>query len=169
MSVLNFDPNRPPSRWEGWSANVRIRTIIIVAVAALLLARLLTMGAAVDQYWRGVARWFGMDVAPRTDLALANARLKPDDIQRAFGNPAHYPDDARDRGDQGTVSVVLSITTAGRVSACRLDSSSGSASLDEATCRVARRVLRFEPARNSSGEPISSSFNLRVRWQLPDS
>lgn len=169
MSVLNFDPNRPPNRWEGWSANARIRTIVIVAVAILLIARFLTMGMAIDHYWREVARWAGFDVAPRPDLALANARLKPGDIQRAFGDPNHYPDDARDRGDQGTSAVSLSITPTGRVAGCRLQVSSGSASLDNATCKIARRVLRFDPARNSSGKPIASNFTLRVRWQLPDS
>lgn len=168
MAVLNFDPNRPPSRWAGWSANTKVRTIIILAVVALVLARVLTMGVAVEHYWRSAARWLGFDVVPRVDPSAANAKLKPGDIQRAFGDPENYPDDARDGGEQGKTAVTLAITASGRISDCKVQASSGSASLDAATCRVARRVIRFEPARNSSGEAIPSTFTLRVLWQLPD-
>ncbi|MDE0879138.1 MAG: energy transducer TonB [Sphingomonas bacterium] len=89
------------------------------------------------------------------------------------GNPGSwfatddYPTAARRREEQGPVSVRLAIDARGRVADCVVLQSSGSPSLDAATCLIATRRARFYPATNGDGQPIASTYALPgVRWQL---
>ena len=91
------------------------------------------------------------------------------------GNPAgwfsndDYPAAARRANAAGRVSVVLSIDAAGKVSGCRVTSSSGNSDLDDTTCRLATRRGRFSPAKDVNGVAQPSSFTIPgVRWQLTD-
>jgi len=77
-----------------------------------------------------------------------------------------YPGDAANREEQGTVSVRLSIGADGRVAGCDVVSSSGSRSLDSATCRIIRQRARFTPARLSNGQPTTDTFSQRITWRL---
>jgi len=79
-----------------------------------------------------------------------------------------YPAAAMRNEEQGTVAVWLDIGTDGRVTGCTVSSSSGSASLDTATCRIFRARGRFRPARNPAGEPVPGAVRERIRWVLPD-
>ena len=78
-----------------------------------------------------------------------------------------YPQAAIRSEEQGTTAVGLTIGTDGRVSGCSVSSSSGSSSLDRATCDIIRKRARFTPAKDQNGAPISGSFSQRIRWQLP--
>jgi len=78
-----------------------------------------------------------------------------------------YPQAAIRNEEQGTTAVRLAIGTDGRVSDCSITQSSGSASLDNATCSVFRRRARFTPARDQAGNPIGDSYSQRVKWVLP--
>lgn len=80
---------------------------------------------------------------------------------------ADYPPSARRAGEEGTVGFALDITADGRVSACTIEASSGSAALDAATCRIMRSRARFEPARDSGGQPIPDHLQSHIRWILP--
>jgi TonB family protein len=114
-------------------------------------------------------------------LALAAAGLLPDGKTARFHHPAHrarsnlaiffgdgdYPADARHRGEQGLVGFSVDIDVAGRVSACRITRSSGSAALDDATCRIARERIQFTPATDRQGRPVADQASSRVRWVLP--
>lgn len=102
--------------------------------------------------------------APRVSQA---ANLKIGDIQRLFGDPSNYPDDARDAGAQGTVRASLAIDATGKVTSCTVAASSGNASLDRQTCRLFQR-LKASPAKDDAGRPIASTTTLRFTWQLPD-
>jgi len=116
-------------------------------------------------------------------LALAASFLVPNgDVppapppaHRAKGNLASYildsdyPRDAAQRGEQGVTGFSLDVDTAGRVSDCRVTASSGSASLDEATCRIFRERAQFEPARDEQGRPVPDHIASRMRWVLPAS
>ena len=89
------------------------------------------------------------------------------------GNPGSwfsnddYPPAARRAEAQGRVSVALNIGADGRVTGCRVTSSSGNQDLDDATCRLAQRRGRFNPAKDPSGASIESTYVLPgVRWQL---
>ncbi|MBX7456687.1 TonB family protein [Qipengyuania sp. 1NDH17] len=69
---------------------------------------------------------------------------------------------------QGVAGFKLDIAASGKVTGCRVTSSTGHAELDEATCKLIQSRARFEPARGSNGEPVAGSFSSSVRWQLPE-
>lgn len=81
-------------------------------------------------------------------LAIAAEPLPPRQLNDHMWTPDDYPRDALQKGESGRVSFVLDVNSEGRVTACTITASSGSSSLDEATCRLARRRARFEPARD---------------------
>jgi protein TonB len=54
----------------------------------------------------------------------------------------------------------------GRVSACDITSSSGSRTLDNASCQILRSRALFTPARDSSGNPITDTIRQEIRWVL---
>jgi protein TonB len=78
-----------------------------------------------------------------------------------------YPQDAIRNEQQGTTAVALTIGTDGRVSGCSVTSSSGSPSLDNATCRIIRARARYTPAKDQNGQPITDRDSARIRWVLP--
>ncbi|MBW6524930.1 TonB family protein [Sphingomonas sp. RHCKR47] len=92
---------------------------------------------------------------------------------RALGNRSSwittedYPAAALRAEDEGVVSLTVQVGSDGRVTGCSVTASSGSATLDNATCRLYQRRARFEPARNDAGNAIATSYDDRVRWQLP--
>lgn len=80
-----------------------------------------------------------------------------------------YPAEARRAGAQGRVSVTVGVGADGRVTDCQVALSSGDESLDRATCRLAARNGRFQPALDEAGRPVASRFTVRgVRWELRD-
>jgi len=79
-----------------------------------------------------------------------------------------YPMDAIRNEEQGTSAFKLTIDRQGRVADCAITSSSGSKSLDAATCNVIQTRARFVPARDSSGNAVTDEFRGRIRWELPD-
>lgn len=65
----------------------------------------------------------------------------------------------------GTATILaFTISPEGRVSACRVYKSSGFPETDQAVCRLAQKNLRFKPATNSAGEPISSTFYWQQKY-----
>lgn len=93
---------------------------------------------------------------------------------RAKGNRANwitsddYPSSALRAGEAGNVGIQVAVDVDGRVFACTVTASSGSAALDAATCRLYQKRARFTPARDDQGRAIVSTQNDRIRWQLPD-
>jgi TonB family protein len=79
-----------------------------------------------------------------------------------------YPPGALRRGDQGAVSVEFTAAANGRVEDVKVVRSSGSADLDEATCRIIERRFRYAPARDARGEPVPQKVAQTVRWQLDE-
>mgnify|MGYP001035929786 CR=1 FL=1 len=92
----------------------------------------------------------------------------------AKGNPGqyfnsdNYPPSALRAGEQGRVVASLTIGTDGRVADCEVTSSSGSAALDQATCRIAKSRVRYTPAKDENGQPIASRATLPVKWVIPE-
>lgn len=64
-----------------------------------------------------------------------------------------YPRAARRAGIGGRVVVRIDVGTNGRVANCSIVQSSGSADLDETSCRLIQRRYRYEPARDAAGRP----------------
>ena len=77
-----------------------------------------------------------------------------------------YPADAQRNDEQGSVRVTLAIGTDGRVTGCSVVGSSGSRSLDNATCRILRSRARFTPAKLSNGQPTTDSYSQTITWRL---
>src|SRR4051794_25130234 len=78
-----------------------------------------------------------------------------------------YPREALGRREQGVVGYRLVVRADGRVGRCDVIASSGSRSLDAATCRIMRRRAIFTPARDAAGRPVADVVVSRVRWSLP--
>jgi protein TonB len=93
---------------------------------------------------------------------------------RAKGNPGqyfgrdNYPPAARRAGEEGPVSVRLTIGTDGRVSDCVVTGSSGSSDLDNTTCSFFKRRVRYSPAKDSEGNPAVDHVNQSVTWRIED-
>lgn len=78
-----------------------------------------------------------------------------------------YPSAALTAGAQGTTTVRLTVSEAGRVTFCSVAASSGNSALDSTTCRLAMSRFRFAPAVDANGAPIESTVTRTFRWQPP--
>jgi TonB family protein len=78
-----------------------------------------------------------------------------------------YPAEALRKDEQGTVAVNVVLRDDGRVKRCDVTTSSGSASLDEATCSIIKERGNFPPIRDRSGV-VKNDYTARIRWMLPD-
>jgi len=77
-----------------------------------------------------------------------------------------YPAEALWNDEEGTTGFRLTVGTNGRVTNCEVFEPSGSASLDETTCRIMRERTRFSPARGSDGNPMEDSLDAWIHWRL---
>lgn len=105
------------------------------------------------------------DVQNRTDESIA---VTPAMLRGGSISDDDYPADAKRRGEQGAVTVQLSIDETGRVTSCSVSASSGSQSLDETSCRLMQRRFRFSPARNAVGTGMPSQLTKTLRWRLSE-
>jgi TonB family protein len=78
-----------------------------------------------------------------------------------------YPGAALRGNQQGDVTVRLTVSAKGRVSDCHIVRSSGAALLDQNTCWVLARRMRFVPARDAQGEATESAYDQAVSWRIP--
>ena len=100
---------------------------------------------------------------PRTvEPARARANLA------SYVSNDDYPPAALRAGDEGTTAFRLTVGADGRVTNCSVTSSSGSSSLDSATCRIMRSRARFTPARDSNGNPTTDTHSARITWRIQD-
>ena len=78
-----------------------------------------------------------------------------------------YPPSALDNNEQGSVQVTLTVGPTGRVSGC---SATGSASstLKNATCRLLSARAKFSPAKDGSGNGVTSTYSRTIRWQITE-
>jgi protein TonB len=101
---------------------------------------------------------------PPTQPPLPNQPPRPA-YGLAIGN-ADYPAAALRAGEQGVVEFSLDISAAGRVTACTVTRSSGSATLDATTCRLLTMRARFRPATDGKAEAVPGTFASRVAWRI---
>lgn len=85
---------------------------------------------------------------------------KPVHISGRIDKAADFPIPAGGREARIGKAVILALTISpeGRASACRIYKSSGLPDTDEVTCRLAKERLRFKPALNAAGEPVTGTF-----------
>ena len=79
-----------------------------------------------------------------------------------------YPAAALRAEEEGSVDFRLAVGKDGRVSACTVTGTSGSASLDSATCRLMKARSTFDPARDRRGRPVAGSFDGRITWRIDE-
>ena len=84
-----------------------------------------------------------------------------------WGNSSNYPIEALKKLEQGTVEFRIEVDANGRPKNCSVMKSSGSPSLDAATCKVAMSIVRPKVVRNEAGEPIAWADDGKVTWVLP--
>jgi len=77
-----------------------------------------------------------------------------------------YPASALRAEEQGTVFFTLEVGPDGRVARCTVTSSSGSAALDSATCRMMTARARFRPALDRRNRPVAGTFRSRITWRI---
>jgi TonB family protein len=77
-----------------------------------------------------------------------------------------YPPAALRANEQGTVGFTLDVGPNGRVTACAIVRTSGSAALDSATCRIMRARARFIPARDRAGMPVADHYSGSIVWRI---
>ena len=77
-----------------------------------------------------------------------------------------YPRAAAKAEIGGAVIVNFDVGTNGRVSNCRVVSSSGNADLDGTTCRLIEKRFRYKPATDAQGRAVASVAAWRQEWWL---
>ena len=105
-------------------------------------------------------------VPPPPRVTFEPARAHAD--LHSYVSNADYPDAAIRGEEQGTTRFRLLVGADGRVKDCTVTGSSGSSSLDSATCRLMKSRARFTPARDSSGNPTTDVVANAIHWVLPD-
>jgi protein TonB len=63
------------------------------------------------------------------------------------------PENLRESGFRGVVSVVYRAEADGRARDCRVTRSSGNRALDQITCRLIEQRWRLRPSRDANGNP----------------
>jgi TonB family protein len=80
-----------------------------------------------------------------------------------------YPAPALRNQEQGTVYIRLDVAETGSVRGCAVTRSSGSASLDETTCRLFQERAHFRPAHDKRGRAVAGIWNgPPVTWRIAD-
>jgi periplasmic protein TonB len=75
-----------------------------------------------------------------------------------------YPRKAGKDGQHGRVGTEIQVDANGRPSACVILRSSGSAELDQATCRLIMRRFRYTPARDAQGRAMTGTATYDQQW-----
>ncbi|MDH7976049.1 energy transducer TonB, partial [Sphingomonas sp. AR_OL41] len=91
-----------------------------------------------------------------TPLVLIKGRIKDSD----------YPRDLLRDGVSGTVYLRFVVGVEGRVTSCTVTKTSGSAELDNTTCRLIMERFRYRPTRDRQGRPVPDEVIGYHRWDL---
>lgn len=76
------------------------------------------------------------------------------------------PGDVLVGGGTAQVGVRYTVRTDGRVGDCRIEASSGIASVDAMACRLIRKRFRFRPARDGSGRAVEAIVVENHGWTV---
>ena len=79
-----------------------------------------------------------------------------------------YPAAALRNEEEGSADFRLAVGKDGRVAGCTITGSSGSSSLDAATCRLMKARATFDPARDRRGRPVAGQFSGRITWRIDE-
>lgn len=113
-------------------------------------------------------RWSDIPKDPFASSTRTNSAPLPRGSPAAWASTNDYPTKALREHREGRVAVTLSVGADGRVLACKVDESSGSPDLDEATCSNFQRRARFDPAIDAKGAPTTGTWSQAMNWVIPD-
>jgi protein TonB len=102
--------------------------------------------------------------ATQATAARATGAVSPPGLVDGGSQRPPYPELSRQRGEQGVVGVVISISETGQITAVEVAQSSGYPALDMAAKRAAER-WRFRPAMRD-GVPIPGSVRTAIHFRL---
>lgn len=109
-----------------------------------------------------------LSIAAAPNPAAPKYRATPLISPGEWLSDADYPKDAARAEIDGTTGFRLEIDKTGNPQRCIITSSSGSASLDNATCDKLMVRARFKAAKDAKGRPVTDTYNGRITWRLPD-
>ena len=98
---------------------------------------------------------YGAGEGGGTDLEQIAGEITPRDYPRHLGRA----------GIGGRVGLVFTVATNGRVSRCRITSSSGIPELDALTCRLIMQRFIFRPGTDRYGRPVSDDIEGEHIWE----
>jgi hypothetical protein len=102
-------------------------------------------------------------------LALAAAVTAPVPRDRVnWISDNDYPKAAFNAGEQGRVTVVLSVDDTGEPQVCTVRATTAPASLAKLSCNLLIQRARFEPARDDRGKAVAGEFVQGLQWSLPN-
>jgi TonB family protein len=107
---------------------------------------------------------WGMSAAEQAAIVARPVALQN---PAAYINSNDYPVQALRNNEQGASGVRYRVGTDGSAQDCQVVESSGSLTLDQTTCAIIMRRVRFSPALDREGKPVSSLTFSRIRWVLP--
>jgi TonB family protein len=141
----------PPARSGAIGARRRLTWVMIGAIMLVAILSVLMIANA------------GNDPAAPRETQRA---VEPIGTIPSLFAASDYPAAAAVERAQGTTAFRLQVGKNGRVEKCDVERSSGSAALDEATCRVITRRSRFRPAIDGAGDAVASSYAGEIHWRL---
>ena len=91
---------------------------------------------------------------------------KPVHVAGSIDAASDFPVPPGGRKARRGTSVVVKVTVGvdGRARDCSIYRASPDPEADRITCRLVTQRLRFEPARNTRGEPVAAPFYWQQRW-----
>ncbi|MDB5700489.1 MAG: energy transducer TonB [Sphingomonadales bacterium] len=105
--------------------------------------------------------------APPPPPPPAAVKLTPRGNFQSLMSTDDYPPSALREGAEGTTGYRLEIGPDGKVTSCSVTQSSGSSQLDDTTCRLLTRRARFNPGKDSAGNPTGGVYPGRFKWVIP--
>jgi TonB family protein len=79
-----------------------------------------------------------------------------------------YPMKSFEKKEEGVTGYQLLIAPDGRVASCKITQSSGHDELDQATCFLASKRVKFRPAVNAEGQSVWGIYRSQALWAMPE-
>lgn len=84
-----------------------------------------------------------------------------------YVSSSDYPIKALSLRIGGKVDMLLTVNEFGQVSKCKIVNSSGNVELDDETCKVAAKRMKFSAAIDDSGKAIEGTILRSISWRPP--
>lgn len=120
------------------------------------------------QFIRMMALAIGLGLAATTSFAQASLAKRPTPKPRIWAGKIHqnYSLAALRDNAEGSVKLMVSVDTKGRVSKCFVTQSSGHEALDKAACDGMVEFAMFDPARDAAGRPVGGSYATVITYRF---